>query len=66
MARSKIYDFEVNNFEDVRDHLDALWYELNKLIAALSSRHQCGDPPNTCGFAKNPKKSPRKSKKAKK
>jgi hypothetical protein len=60
MAKSKRFNFEVNDFDDVRDHLDALWYEFNKLIAVLSSRKVCGDPPNTCGFHEKPKRASRR------
>jgi len=43
------FDFEINNFEDVTEHLDSLWYEFNKLVEALGSRVPCTDPPDTCG-----------------
>jgi hypothetical protein len=43
------FDFEINNFDDVTEHLDALWYEFNELIGALGSRQPCTDPPDTCG-----------------
>jgi len=44
------FDFEIKNLNDVTKHLDALWYEFNKLIKALNSQQPCTDPPNTCGF----------------
>jgi hypothetical protein len=43
------FDFEINNLDDVTEHLDALWYEFNQLVEALSARQQCTDPPDTCG-----------------
>ena len=46
---SRHFNFEINNFADVTDHLDALWYEFNKLVEALGSRQPCTDPPDTCG-----------------
>jgi hypothetical protein len=49
MARSVIFGYEVNNFNDVRDHLDALWYEFNELVGTLNSLQECSDPPTTCG-----------------
>lgn len=50
MANSIQFDYEINDFDDVRDHLDALWSEVNAIVAALSSVPPvCGDPPNTCG-----------------
>ena len=56
MAKSKRYDYEINDFEDVRDHLDALWYEFNKLVSALSSCNPCTNPPDTCAFYEKPKR----------
>jgi hypothetical protein len=44
------FDFEINNLDDVTEHLDSLWYELNELINAVSSRAPCTNPPDTCGF----------------
>ena len=64
MAQSQLFDYEVNSFSDVRDHLDALWFEFNELVSALSSRSVCGDPPNTCG-AEQPRKRPGKTTKTK-
>ena len=46
---SRHFNFEINNFEDVTDHLDALWYEFNKIAEALGSLVPCTDPPDTCG-----------------
>ncbi len=66
MASSQLFDYHVNNFADVVNHLDALWYEFNKLVAALNSLQQCGDPPDTCGIMPAQKKSPGKPRNAKK
>ena len=50
MAHSVKFNYDVNNFSDVRNHLDALWTEVNAIVAALRSVPPvCGDPPNTCG-----------------
>jgi hypothetical protein len=49
------FDFQINNLDDVTEHLDALWYEFNELIGALSSRQKCTDPPDTCGLQQQKK-----------
>lgn len=58
MAQSVLFEYEIRNFNDVRDHLDALWLEFNQLVAALGSIPPvCGDPPDTCGFSFQAQKS---------
>jgi hypothetical protein len=52
MAKSKLFEYEVNNFDDVRDHLDALWYEFNQLVGPSQG---CTNPPDTCGFQEKAK-----------
>jgi hypothetical protein len=59
MAHSILFDFDVESFSDVRDHLDALWYEFNELVTALNSRQVCGDPPNTCGAQQTSRRAPK-------
>jgi hypothetical protein len=68
MADSQLFKYKVNSFKDVVAHLDALWYEHNELVAALSTAKQCGDPPLTCGTenlgkSKSRKQPARKAKK---
>ena len=68
MADSQLFKYKVNSFKDVVAHLDALWYEHNELVAALSTAKQCGDPPLTCDSAspdkgKSGKQPARKAKK---
>ena len=55
MAKSKLFHFEVNDYDDIRDHLDALWYEFNELVGTLSARDKCTNPPDTCSFSEKPK-----------
>lgn len=50
MPNPRHFDFEINNFDDVTEHLDSLWYEFNELVEALNARQPCTNPPDTCGF----------------
>ena len=68
MADSQLFQYKVASFKDVVAHLDALWYEHNELVAALSMPKRCGDPPLTCekekpGKSKSRKQRARKAKK---
>jgi hypothetical protein len=65
MAHSQLFDYEVSSFSDVVEHLDALWYEFNELVTAISARQVCSDPPNTCGAAQSKKRRPGKTRTAK-
>jgi hypothetical protein len=69
------FDFEITDFDDVTEHLDALWYEFNAIVQALSTKialpPECTDPPDTCGGSihqsrKRPGRSRRTKRSAKK
>ena len=67
MADSKLFKYKVNSFDQVRDHLDALWTEHNKLLKAVHTCSTCTNPPDTCASHYKPKKRKRaQAKKAKK
>ena len=67
MSDSKKFHYSVNDYDDVRDHLDALWTEFNKIVRSLRTCAPCTDPPDTCGSYNKPKKRKRaQAKKAKK
>jgi hypothetical protein len=48
MPYERHFTFEINDLDDVTDHLDSLWYEFNQLAEALE-RQPCTNPPDTCG-----------------
>ncbi len=52
------FTYEINDFDDVRNHLDALWYEFNKLCQHLAISQPCSDPPSTCQSTQSGRKRP--------
>lgn len=61
MASRHGFTYEINSFKDVRDHLDSIWYEFNKLCQHLALSKPCGDPPSTCQLQSGKKRSAKKS-----